>query len=180
MRCPFRPRLANRVATPLEPRLSTELAVLGCLRYTRKNLGGTAWPNYLLADDSWEAPVLLWANSTLGLMSFWWLGSLQQQGRARITISRLPRLLTLDPRELDSAQLAAANSIFDESCSREVEFLPANEAYRDNSRKALDRAVLIDLLGLPDDLLGPLDLLRHQWCAEPTVHGGKSTRPEPP
>lgn len=58
-----------------------------------------------------------------------------------------------------------------------TEFLPANEAYRDDNRKALDRAVLIDLLGLPENLLGPFDLLRRQWCAEPTVHGGKSTRP---
>lgn len=171
-------RTASRLHLNRDFRLNSQ-SLAACATPGR-TLGGTAWPNYLLADDSWEAPVLLWANSTLGLMSFWWLGSLQQQGRARITISRLPRLLTLDPRELDSAQLAAANSIFDESCSREVEFLPANEAYRDNSRKALDRAVLIDLLGLPDDLLGPLDLLRHQWCAEPTVHGGKSTRPEPP
>ncbi len=95
-----------------------------------------------------------------------------------MTISRLPELLTVDPRALDAGQLANADRLVEDL--RQAEFLPANEAYRDNSRKALDRAVLIDLLGLPDDLLGPLDLLRQQWCGEPTVHGGKSTRPEPP
>ena len=47
----------------------------------------------------------------------------------------------------------------------------------DGARKALDHAVLIDLLGLPEDVMEPLAVLRHQWCAEPSVHGGKSTAP---
>ena len=47
---------------------------------------------------------------------------------------------------------------------------------RDNTRKDLDRAVLIELLGLPEDILEPLDLPRQKWCAEPSVHGGKKTR----
>ncbi len=140
-----------------------------------KTLGARAWPNYRLKDVAWEPLVLLWANTTLGLMGFWWLGSRQHEGRSIITISRLPKLLTLDPRELNSGQLAAANDILDEF--RKAEFLPANEAYRDENRVALDRAVLIDLLGLPNELLDPLGLLRSQWCAEPTVHGGKATRP---
>lgn len=64
--------------------------------------------------------------------------------------------------------------IFDEN--RDREFLPANEAYRDESRKELDRRVLVDLLGLPEDkVLDPLELLRLKWCSEPSVHGGKGT-----
>ena len=55
--------------------------------------------------------------------------------------------------------------------------LPANEAWRDEARQALDRAVLIDLLELPEEVLKPLALLRRQWCAEPSVHGGKGTAP---
>lgn len=140
-----------------------------------KTLGGRAWPNYRLNDDAWESAVLLWANTTLGLMGFWWLGSRQHEGRSIITITRLPELLTIDPRALDAGQLANADRLLEDF--KQAEFLPANEAWRDESRKALDRAVLIDLLDLPEDLLGPLDLLRRQWCAEPTVHGGKATRP---
>ena len=138
-------------------------------------MGGTAWPNFRLSDERWAAAVLLWANTTLGLMSFWWFGSKQQQGRSRITISRLPELLTLDPQALTSEQVDHTNRILDEY--RQAKFLPANEAYNDENRIALDRAILIDLLGLPEELIGPLDLLRRQWCAEPTVHGGKATRP---
>lgn len=46
------------------------------------------------------------------------------------------------------------------------------------ARRALVRAVLVDLLGLLNDAMEPLDLLRRQWCAEPAPHGGKSTRPD--
>ena len=62
---------------------------------------------------------------------------------------------------------------------RDRSLLPANEAYRDETRKALDRALLFGItsvLQLDPGLEEGLDLLRKQWCAEPSVHGGKSTR----
>ena len=60
------------------------------------------------------------------------------------------------------------------------ELLPANEAYRDNTRRELDRELLFgrfSVLKLDPDLEDSLDLLRRQWCAEPSVHGGKHTQP---
>ena len=139
------------------------------------SIGGTAWPNFLCSDLRWETPLVCWANTTLGLICFWWIGTRQQQGRARLTISKLPGLTVLDPRSLTSIQLDHAEEIFTQF--RERRMLPANEAWRDEARKGLDRAVLIDLLGLTEDVLEPLTLLRHQWCAEPSVHGGKGTGP---
>ena len=140
-----------------------------------KCIGGRAWPSFVVEPEEWEKPLALWANSTLGLMCFWWAGTRQQQGRAMLTISRLPTLLVLDPRCLSEAQMKAAHRVFDDF--REREMLPANEAYRDEVRHDLDRALLLDVLGLPEALLGPLATLRESWCAEPTVHGGKATRP---
>ena len=117
----------------------------------------------------------MWSNTTLGLLSFWWVGTRQQQGRASLTITQLPRLTVLDPRPLSKEQLAQAEDIFERF--KEKEFLPANEAYRDDVRQALDRAVLVELLRLPEETLEPLAILRDQWCAaEPSVHGGKKTR----
>ena len=138
-------------------------------------LGGRAWPSFQPDRDEWIPPIALWANSTLGLMAFWWMGSRQQQGRAITTISALPALPVADPRALAPEQLAQASSIFERF--RGEPFLAANEAYRDPTRKALDRAVLVDLLGVPEDVLAPLDNLRWQWCAEPSVHGGKESAP---
>ena len=50
----------------------------------------TAW-------KAWEPAVLSWANTTLGLVAFWWRGSRQQRGRARLSITSLPDLPVLDP-----------------------------------------------------------------------------------
>ena len=139
-------------------------------------IGGRAWPTFKLHDERWAPAVLLWANTTLGLISFWWAGSRQQPSRSNLTISRLGELAVLDPRTLTAEQVSAAAEIFNLiSADR---FLPANEAWRDETRQELDRMVLTDLLGLDaTEVMPALAVLRYQWCLEPSVHGGKSTRP---
>ena len=140
-------------------------------------IGGHAWPTYKLHDANWDRIMVLWANTTLGLISFWWVGSLQQHGRARLAISRLSELMTLDPRALTDSQLTLADEIFDRF--RSTEFLPANEAWHDDNRRKLDEAMFVDLLGFDRDQIMPsLAILRDQWCREPSVHGGKPTRPQ--
>ncbi|MGR3915209.1 MAG: hypothetical protein OD918_11990 [Gammaproteobacteria bacterium] len=141
----------------------------------KPSLGGVAWPNVRALNPNHEPAIMLWANSTLGLLLWWWIASRQQSGRARLTISRLPDLPMLDTRKLSDAQHQQAAEIFDHFKTKD--FRAANEAYRCESRHALDRALLIDLLGLPETILDPLELLRHKWCNEPSVHGGKKTRP---
>ena len=165
---------ATRLHFNLDFRLNSQ-SLAACLTPER-SIGGRAWPNFSVAGDARrEEALALWANTTLGLICFWWIAGRQQQGRAILTISGLPALPVLDVRELDARQLGITERIFEDF--RDWTFLPANEAYRDETRKALDRAVLCELLGLPETILEPLDVLREQWCTEPTVHGGKSTRP---
>ena len=139
------------------------------------SIGGTAWPNFICGNRKWERALVLWANTTCGLIAFWWAGTRQQQGRARLPISLLPTLVALDVRKLAEEQLSRADAIFESYMNQHLR--PANEAWDDRVRQNLDRSVLIDLLDLSVRILEPLDLLRKQWCAEPTVHGGKSTRP---
>ena len=143
----------------------------------RKCLGGRAWPNVIPRRGSYEAPLLLWANSTPGLILFWWRGTRQQEGRACVTVTKLPGLPVLDPRVLTERQLERCRTLFERL--RDRSFLPANEAYRDEVRKQLDRELLFgpaSVLRLEGGLEKGLDLLREQWCAEPSVHGGKRTR----
>ena len=139
-------------------------------------LGGRAWPNFKPAIQEWEELLALWANSTLGLMSFWWLGSRQHDGRSILTISRLPELVTIDPRSLEPEKWQLAAEAFKQFQS--MPLLPANEAYRDPNRQAIDKFLLIDLLGLPEEILDPIDNLRLRWCSEPSVHGNKHTKPQ--
>ena len=163
---------ASRLHFNLDFRINSQ-SLTACLT-PDKAIGGTAWPNFIPRRDEWTFPLVLWANTTIGLLAFWWIGTRQQQGRARLTITQLPRLTVLDPRTLTSDQIAQAEDIFERF--KEKSFLPANEAYRDGVRQALDRAVLVELLQLPEAVLEPLSTLRKQWCAEPSVHGGKKTR----
>lgn len=164
---------ASRLHLNLDFRINS-LSLAACLT-PEKTLGGRAWPNFVLNDEKYEKLILLWFNSTLGLMTYWWTGSRQQRGRAIMTVSTLPSLLSIDPRQLDQTCLERADALFDHF--RAMSFLPANESYRDSNRKALDEALLVSLLGVPVDFMDDFDLIRRQWCAEPSVHGGKSTRP---
>ena len=63
-------------------------------------------------------------------------------------VTAIRTMPTLDVRSLSDAQLKVAEEIFEDFKDRE--FLPANEAWRDESRKELDRRVLVDLLGLAE------------------------------
>jgi len=138
-------------------------------------IGGRAWPSFAVESPAWEEAVALWMNTTPGLIGFWFTASRQQQGRANLTITRLGDLASLDPRLLSDEELASAGEVFERFKQRPL--LPASEAYRDAVRQELDEAMLCEVLGLPGDVLIPLAVLRTQWCEEPSVHGGKSTRP---
>ena len=139
-------------------------------------IGGRAWAGFMCNERHHEIPLMLWMNTTFGLFSFWCTGSRQQNGRSAITITRLPFLPVLNVRELSTRQLKIADEILKKFA--DLDLLPANDAYRDEVRQDLDRAVMIDMLGLPDDVLEPLALLREKWCAEPTVRGRKRMLPK--
>ena len=141
----------------------------------RQSIGGTAWANVQFDSRAQEIAYTLWGNTTLGLVNYWWHSSRQQSGRGRMPVTAIRSMPTLDVTQLTPEQLAVAEAVFEDL--RDAQFLPANEAYRDASRKELDRRVLTEMLGLPAGILEPLELLRLKWCCEPSVHGGKSTRP---
>ena len=144
--------------------------------YTEEEtIGGTAWKNIKFDDPRREIAHTLWANTTLGILCYWHHSTRQQVGRGRIPITALRTMPTLDVRALSDAQLDAAAQIFADL--RAAEFLPANEAYRDQTRQTLDARVLTEMLALPPEIMEPLALLRLKWCSEPSVHGGKATAP---
>ena len=126
-----------------------------------KCLGARAWPNVIPHDERYEIPLLLWTNSTLGLNLCWWEYTLQQEGPANLKSTAISELPMLDPRELASWDLDRCQEIFDRSKDRR--FLPANEAYRDETRRNLDGELLVGLtsvLQLDPGLEDRLGLLR--------------------
>ncbi len=145
---------------------------LGAAYTAIPSMGGRAWPNVLFDDSQFDLAFVLWMNSTLGLLSFWWHANRQQSGRGTTTISAIDSLPILDLRALTNEQLATAERIFEEF--RDKEFMPAYLADADPNRDLLDRRVVMDMLGFDEDIYVAVRRLAQKWCAEPSVHGGKA------
>jgi len=138
---------------------------------TRKSLGGSAWPNLNFSDERFEYAYCLWANSTLGLVTFWWNSNRQQSGRGVVTIRSVERMPILDMRRLTDQQLLGARDVFEDF--RERDLMPAYQSGIDVNREVLDRALLCEVLGFDTDIFHAVRRLTEKWCAEPSVHGGK-------
>ena len=139
-------------------------------------IGGRAWPNFVCNEQSFEIPLVVWLNSTIGLITYWWTGSIQQPGRTILTKSTITSVPVIDVRKLTKKQLETCQNIYGWLNRQKPGFLPPNEAYRDPLRQELDHRIMTDLLQLGSDSINKnFDLLRNQWCHEPSVHGGKST-----
>ena len=135
------------------------------------SMGGRGWPNAIFDDRRFDHAFAIWGNSTLGMLCYWWHSSRQQPGRGMMTIRAAESLPVLDFRTLTDAQLATAQSIFDEF--RDKELQPAYLADADPNRALLDRRVVCDLLGFDEITYTAVRRLAAKWCAEPSVHGGK-------
>lgn len=122
----------------------------------------------------WESALVVWLNTTPGLIARWWVSTRQQSGRACLTVTTLGSIPVLDLRAIPAEVLVTLAETLERFAAHDL--LPANEAYRDLVRCDLDKAVLCEVLGLPESILDPLATVREQWCAEPSVHGGKATR----
>ena len=134
----------------------------------RKVIGGRGWPAFICRDQRWNEPIALWMNTTLGLITFWFKGTRQQKERSSVKITALDTLPIYDMRELTDAQIELAKHIFKEFAA--LELLQASAADSDPVRQDMDRAVLVNLFGLPEDIMEPLELLRRKWCMEPSVN----------
>ena len=134
-------------------------------------IGGRAWPNVAFDNKVMEYAFVVWANGTLGLLSYWWNSNRQVAGRGSTSVSGIETLRMLDFRALTNDQLLMAEMIFNEF--RDKELKPAYLADADPNRALLDRRVVCDLLGFDEGVYEAVRRLSRKWCAEPSVHGGK-------
>ena len=138
----------------------------------RKTIGGTAWISIQLTAPEHEKALVVWGNTLLALLMFWWSCSRQQPGRGRLTKTTLATLPILDITALSPDQLQTAARIFDETC--DLPLKPLHELHVDENRKLIDRRFYSEVLDIPDDILadgGPLDSLRAKLSQEPSIRG---------
>ena len=141
---------------------------------SQKTIGGHAWPSISLSSVDQEKALVLWANTSLGLLLHWYHANRQQAGRGRIGKSMLHTLPTLDVTALEPKLLAEAVKLFDAMCEQPL--LPLHEIDSDPIRKELDEAFARNVLRLPEPILtsgGPLELLRRKLSREPSIRGSK-------
>ena len=138
----------------------------------RESMGGRAWPNVRFSDRGFDYAFMLWANSSLGLLLYWWHSNRQHSGRGTTTIRNVESLPVLDVRALSEEQLCTAEATFNDL--RDMELKPAYLADADPKRALLDRRVICDLLGFDAETYAAVRRLAAKWCAEPSVHGGKA------
>jgi hypothetical protein len=141
----------------------------------KKTIGGRAWPSIKLDTVDQEKVLVLWANSSFGLLLHWWHANKQQAGRGSIGISALESLPVLDITKLSKETLAKAVVIFDDMKHKELR--PVNEIAKDAVRAEIDTRLATEVLGFPPELVapdGPLALLRQKLALEPSITGSKA------
>jgi hypothetical protein len=141
---------------------------------SKKTIGGRAWPSIRLANAEQEKALVLWANSSLGLLLHWWYANKQQAGRGSIGILALESLPVVDVTKLPTEALAKAATIFDDLKYKELR--PVNEIALDAVRAEIDTRLATEVLGFSPELAaagGPLALLRQKLALEPSIAGTK-------
>ena len=140
----------------------------------RETIGGRAWLSISLSSVDQEKALVVWANTSLGLLLHWWHANKQQSGRGSIGKSMLQTLPILDVTALEPELLAEAVQLFDAMSGQPLS--PLHELDSDPVRKALDEAFARDVLRLPESILasgGPLEVLRMKLSQEPSIRGSK-------
>lgn len=140
----------------------------------RRTIGGRAWLSIRLPSVDLEKALVLWGNTSLGLLLRWWHSNKQQSGRGSIGKSALQALPVLDVTALSPAQRRAAVQIFDAMSGQPLR--PLHEMDTDPVRRELDERFAREVLGLAEPLLvegGPLAVLRMKLSREPSVRGAK-------
>jgi hypothetical protein len=118
--------------------------------------------------------LVVWGNTSLGLLAHFWQANKQQSGRGNVTPNVLQGFTILNVAALTSTQLDAAVKVFDAMCQKSM--LPVHDIDQDPVRKELDERFAREVLGLPESLLQPgaaFDVLRMKLAQEPSVRGNK-------
>ena len=136
-------------------------------------IGGRAWPSFqiksqLQAIES-EKALVVWLNTTIGLIGRWWTSSRQQPGRSIVSVSTIPKIPSIDLGKMAPTKIKMLAAIFDDYALKELK--SAGKLDADKIRESIDELVLCDVLGLPVEVLKPLAVIRSQWCSEPSVRG---------
>ncbi len=138
------------------------------------HMGGSAWAALIVSNNAYANAYCLWFNSILGLICRWQCGGRQHVGRAPMQLGDIGNMPCPDfSGETDAAKRAVniANAQFSQLA--ELVLSPCSMAWRDENRKKID-SIVLKMLGIDKKISeSEMQILREEWCREPSVHGGK-------
>jgi hypothetical protein len=140
----------------------------------RPTIGGRSWLSIKLKSVDQEKALVLWANSTLGLLLHWWHGNKSQPGRSTIGKSTLEELPILNTTVMSASQLKESEKIFADLSALTLK--PLYEISSDKIRRRLDSEFLGGVLGVQASLLSEhhaFSIVRAKLSAEPSIRGQK-------
>ena len=141
---------------------------------TRRTIGGRAWLSISLESEDQEKALVLWGNTSLGMLLHWWHANKQQSGRGSIGKLALESLPVLHVTALNPDQLSNAATLFDEMSGDRLR--PLHEIEKDAVRKKLDERFMREVLGAEGSIIqegGALEVLRMKLSREPSIRGTK-------
>jgi len=141
----------------------------------RRTIGGRAWISIRLSSAEQEKALVLWANTSFGLLLHWYCANKQQSGRGSVGVLPLQHFPIVDVTAFQPAQLKAAAKLFD--AMKDKALLPLHDIDKDPVRKELDEEFARAVLGAAPDLAasgGALELLRMKLAREPSIRGHKA------
>jgi len=139
-----------------------------CFSYTDGLvIGGNLWPSVCVKPQYAKA-LVLWGNSTLGILCRWQLSGKQHLGRSLIGLSDTKLIPVPNFPDMAKSTLRGFDASFDELCDVQLDTIM--NMWRDPGRKSVDSAVLGSLGA--SGLEGELGKLREALCREPTINGG--------
>jgi hypothetical protein len=140
----------------------------------RKSIGGRAWLSIQMSSLELEKALVLWANTSLGILLRWWHSNKQQSGRGNIGKTALQSMPIMDVTAFTPRQVHEAVRLFDEMSDKSLP--PIHEIDKDAVRHELDERFAREVLGLGESIIqpaGPLELLRMKLAKEPSIRGNK-------
>ena len=123
-----------------------------------------------------EIALVLWCNSTLGMLLHANHSNRAQEGRGQGNKGMLESLTALDVRKLKAWQLEEALAIWQDFKDRK--FQPFYQCAVDPVRIQLDELIVRDVLGLGEGAVTSVARLRQLLASDPSIHGSK--KPELP
>ena len=157
--------------------LRTTSQALAAVKTPDLVMGGRAWTALMCNDSDVKSALLIWCNSTLGLLTRNCYAQTTQQGRATMQVKAIANFpvpdFSANTPAGEHARTVARNRIEELSAMR---LQPISYSFRDARRHSIDEVVL-EMLGLNADELAARTVatLRNHLCREPSVHGSSPT-----